>query len=175
MLKNVEEAVRRERRTPINAPEEDTMTNAQDADSKETGFGRPAFLEMAAAAGAAPLAPGLIGAASVQTASAQTAPAHHEETNHETERLAAYAAKLRYEELPAAVVQRAKDCICDTVGAIVYGAELPWSKMIIAHARRTSAAGGSSLLGSEGDGPPAGAAAGGPQGPDHTPPARHAD
>src|SRR5258706_11736536 len=159
MLKNVEEAVRRERRTPINAPEEDTMTNAKDADSKDTGFGRRTFLEMATAAGAAPLAPALIGAASVQTASAQTAPAHHEETNHETERLAAYAAKLRYEELPAAVVQRAKDCICDTVGAIVYGAELPWSKMIIAHARRTSAAGRSSILGSEGSPVQAGAAA----------------
>jgi len=38
-------------------------------------------------------------------------------------------------------VQRAKDCMCDTVGAIIYGAELPWSKMIIAQARRTSAPG----------------------------------
>src|SRR5260221_2078023 len=127
------------------------MTNA-----KDSGFGRRTFLEMATAAGAAPLAPALIGASA---AAAQTAPAHHEETNHETERLAAYAAKLRYEELPPAVVQRAKDCICDTVGAIVYGAELPWSKMIIAQARRTSAAGRSSILGSEGGGVQAGAAA----------------
>src|SRR5258708_13800717 len=96
------------------------MTNAKDA-----GFGRRTFLEMATAAGAAPLAPALLGAASVQTASAQTAPAHHEETNHETERLAAYAAKLRYDELPGAVLQRAKACIFDTVGAIVYCAHLP--------------------------------------------------
>src|SRR5258708_17070409 len=132
------------------------MTNAKDSGSKDSGFGRRTFLEMATAAGAAPLAPALIG---VSAASAQTAPAHHEETNHETERLAAYAAKLRYEELPPAVVQRAKDCICDTVGAIVYGAELPWSKMIIAYARRTSAAGRSSILGSEGGGVQAGAAA----------------
>ncbi len=73
------------------------MTNAKDAGSKDTGFGRRTFLEMATAAGAAPLAPALLGAGA---ASAQTAPAHHEETNHETERLAAYAAKLRYEELP---------------------------------------------------------------------------
>src|SRR5258705_12860146 len=127
------------------------MTNA-----KDTGFGGRTFLEMATAAGVAPLAPALMGAG---TASAQTAPAHHEETNHETERLAAYAAKLRYEELPGAVLQRAKDCICDTVGAIVYGAELPWSKMIIAHARRTSAAGRSSILGAEGGPVQAGAAA----------------
>src|SRR5262249_2580979 len=139
-----------ENAAPNSALREDTMTNAKDA-----GFGRRTFLQhMATAAGAAPLAPALISAAS-----AQTAPAHHEETNHETERLAAYAAKLRYEELPGAVVQRAKDCICDTVGAIVYGAELPWSKMIIAHARRTSAPGRSSILGSEGGGVQAGAAA----------------
>src|SRR5262249_11691283 len=125
------------------------MTNAKDA-----GFGRRTFLQhMAPAAGAAPLAPALISAASAQTASA-----HHEETNHETERLAAYAAKLRYEELPGAVVQRAKDCICDTVGAIVYGAELPWSQMIIAYARRTSAPGRSSILGSGGGPVQAGAA-----------------
>jgi 2-methylcitrate dehydratase PrpD len=137
------------------------MTNAKDAGSEDAGFGRRTFLQGATAAGAAPLASALIGAgaASAQTASAQAAPAHHEETNHETERLAAYAAKLRYEELPPAVVQRAKDCICDTVGAIVYGAELPWSKMIIAYARRTSAQGKSSILGAGGGPVQAGAAA----------------
>src|SRR5215472_15690240 len=124
------------------------MTNARDAGSKDSGFGRRTFLEMATAAGAAPLAPALLGA---DAASAQTAPAHRgEETNRETERLAAYAVGLRYEDLPPAVVQRAKDCMCDTVAAIVYGAELPWSKMIIAHARRPSAAGKSSILGSGG-------------------------
>src|SRR5262249_39479683 len=53
------------------------------------------------------------------------------ETSHEAERLAAYAAELRYEELPAAVVQRAKDCIIDGVATISYGAELPWSRMVI--------------------------------------------
>jgi 2-methylcitrate dehydratase PrpD len=120
------------------------MTSANDE-----GFGRRTFLkQMATVAGAAPLAPALLGAS---PASAQTAPAHgHEETNHETERLAAYAAKLRYEDLPPAVLQRAKDCMCDTVAAIVYGAELPWSKMIIAHARRNSGPGKSSILGTEG-------------------------
>src|SRR5262245_10307611 len=114
----IKEAVRRAH--PINAPGRTTMTNAKDA-----GFGRRTFLQqMATAAGAAPLAPALIGAGA---AAAQTAPAHREETNRETERLAAYAAKLRYDELPPPVLQRAKDCICDTVAAIVYGAELPWS------------------------------------------------
>src|SRR5947209_8508846 len=93
------------------APWEDAMTNTTDE-----GFGRRTFLkQMATVAGTAPLAPALLG---VTAASAQTAPAHHAETDHETERLAAYAVKLRYEDLPGAVVQRAKDCICDTVGAI---------------------------------------------------------
>ena len=39
---------------------------------------------------------------------------------------------VRYEDLPPAVIQRAKDCIIDTIGAIIYGADPPWSKMIIA-------------------------------------------
>jgi len=117
-------------------------------DADDDGFGRRTFLKQVATVASAPLAPALMGASA---ASAQTTPTHRgEETHHETERLAAYAASLRYEELPPAVVQRAKDCICDTVAAIIYGAELPWSKMIIAHARRTSAVGKSNILGSGG-------------------------
>src|SRR5258708_36275117 len=85
------------------------------------------------------------------SAAAQTADPHRgQETTHETERLATYAAGLRYEDLPGAVVQRAKDCITDTVGAIVFGGELPWSKMIGAYARRNSRARKSSILGSAG-------------------------
>src|SRR5438270_813532 len=99
------------------------------------GLGRRTLLKrMASVAGAAPVASSLFGA----NAGAQTsAAAAHEDrkTNRETERLAEHAARLSYEDLPGAVVQRAKDCICDTVGAIVFGAELPWSKMIIAYAR----------------------------------------
>src|SRR5450755_2077034 len=112
------------------------------------GYGRRTFLkQIATVAGTAPLAPALLGATA---ASAQTAPHRGDEANHETERLAAYAVKLRYEDLPPAVLQRAKDCMTDTVAAIVFGAELPWSKMIIAHARRNSGPGKSSILGTEG-------------------------
>jgi 2-methylcitrate dehydratase PrpD len=120
-------------------------------DSNPAGFPRRTFLRhVATAASAAPFAPAVIGAAAT-AAEAQTAPAApHAEPGHDTERLAAYAAGLRYEDLPSAVVQRAKDCMCDTVGAIVYGAELPWSKMIIAQARRASAPGRSSILGGGG-------------------------
>jgi 2-methylcitrate dehydratase PrpD len=129
-------------------------------DSNTEKLGRRTVLKhMAMAAGSAGLAPALLGAGS---AAAQTPPAaahRGEETAHETERLAAYATGLRYEDLPPAVVQRAKDCIADTVAAIVYGGELPWSKMIIAYAQRTSGAGRSSILGAGGASVQAGAAA----------------
>ena len=97
----------------------------------------------AAVAGTAPLAPPQLGAAAV---SAQ----YKEETAQATERLAAYAAQLRYEELPPAVVQRAKDCIIDGVATISYGAELPWSRMVIAYAQRYGVGGNSVILGSGG-------------------------
>jgi 2-methylcitrate dehydratase PrpD len=111
--------------------------------------GRRTFLkQMATMASTAPLAPVLFGAAA---ASAQTGPAPGKEaTNHETERLAAYAAALRYEDLPPAVLQRAKDCIIDAVATISYGAELPWSKMVIAYAQRYGAGGQSTILGTGG-------------------------
>jgi 2-methylcitrate dehydratase PrpD len=117
--------------------------------NQNEGFGRRTFLkQVATAAGAAPLAPALFGAAAV---AAETGAARHGgENSHATERLAAYAAAVRFEDLPPAVVQRAKDCLCDTVAAIIYGAELPWRKMIIAHARRNSPPGQSAILGSGG-------------------------
>jgi 2-methylcitrate dehydratase PrpD len=66
---------------------------------------------------------------------------------HETVRLAEYAAALRYEDLPASVVQRAKECIIDTVAAAICGAALPWSRIIIDYAERTGPGGKSRILG----------------------------
>jgi 2-methylcitrate dehydratase PrpD len=121
-------------------------------------LGRRTFLKgMAQVASATPIAPALFGAAVAQAAPA--APSPGAETTHETEQLAAYAAALRYENLPPAVVQRAKDCITDTVAAVIFGAELPWSKMIVAYAQRNSAAGSSRILGIGGSPVQAGAAA----------------
>jgi 2-methylcitrate dehydratase PrpD len=65
----------------------------------------------------------------------------------QTTRLAKYAVGLRYEEIPAEVLQRAKDCIADTVGTIVFGSQFPWSKMIIAQARRMGTGGTCAILG----------------------------
>jgi len=123
------------------------------------GLGRRTLLKrMASVAGAAPVASSLFGA---DTAAQTSAAAAHDDrkTNRETERLAEHAAKLSFEDLPGAVVQRAKDCICDSVAAIVFGAELPWSKMIIAYARNNSALGRSGILGTGGSLVQAGAAA----------------
>ncbi len=69
----------------------------------------------------------------------------------ETVRLAEYAAALRYEDLPGAVVQRAKECIADTVAAVICGSALPWSRIVIRYAERTGPGGKSHILGSGGD------------------------
>jgi 2-methylcitrate dehydratase PrpD len=69
---------------------------------------------------------------------------------NETVRLAEYAAALRYEDLPPPVVQRAKDCITDTVAVIVLGNGLPWSRIIAAYAQRIGAGGRSRILGADG-------------------------
>src|SRR6201987_5895456 len=66
---------------------------------------------------------------------------------HETVRLAEYAAALRYEDLPASVVQQAKDCIIDTVAAGICGSSLPWSRIVIDYAERSGPGGRSHILG----------------------------
>jgi 2-methylcitrate dehydratase PrpD len=65
----------------------------------------------------------------------------------ETVRLAEYAAALRYKDLPAAVVQQAKDCITDTAAAAICGSTLPWSRIVIDYAERTGPGGKSHILG----------------------------
>ena len=60
---------------------------------------------------------------------------------HETLQLARYAAGLRYSDIPAPVIERAKDTIADTIAAIAFGAHLPWSRMILRHAQKRGAGG----------------------------------
>ena len=64
----------------------------------------------------------------------------------ETLQLAKYAAALRYDELPAPVVQRAKDTIADTIAAIAFGAHLPWSRIVVDYARRRGVGGNSRVF-----------------------------
>src|SRR5579862_6446304 len=65
----------------------------------------------------------------------------------ETVTLARYAAGLRYEDLPPAVVGKAKDIVADTVAACICGAEMPWSRIVIDYAERTGPGGVSRILG----------------------------
>jgi 2-methylcitrate dehydratase PrpD len=69
---------------------------------------------------------------------------------HETVRLAEYASGLGYNELPPEVVQRAKDCIADTVAVIVQGSGLPWSHIVVRYAQRTGSGGRCRILGVDG-------------------------
>jgi 2-methylcitrate dehydratase PrpD len=61
--------------------------------------------------------------------------------------LARFATEMRYEQIPPEVIERAKDCVIDTVGACVLGSDLPWSRIVAEHARRNSAPGECSIIG----------------------------
>src|SRR5262249_58944943 len=65
----------------------------------------------------------------------------------ETAQLADYAATCRYEGIPPDVIERAKQCITDTVAAVIFGYDLPWSRMVVAFAERNGAGGNSRILG----------------------------
>jgi 2-methylcitrate dehydratase PrpD len=61
--------------------------------------------------------------------------------------LAEFAVNLSYERIPPEVVERAKDCVIDTVAACVFGSQLPWTQTVIDYAKRNSAAGECSVFG----------------------------
>ena len=44
--------------------------------------------------------------------------------------LARFASELKFADIPAAVVERAKDCIIDTLAVAAFGARFAWSRMI---------------------------------------------
>jgi 2-methylcitrate dehydratase PrpD len=61
--------------------------------------------------------------------------------------LAEFAVGLTWDRIPPEVVERAKDCVIDTVAACVYGSQLPWTRTVIEYAERNSAPGGCSVFG----------------------------
>src|SRR3954468_6105412 len=61
--------------------------------------------------------------------------------------LAQFAINLQYENIPGEVIERAKACVIDTVGACTYGSTLPWSKIVIAYAEQYGKGGQSTILG----------------------------
>ena len=49
-----------------------------------------------------------------------------------TRRLAEHAAGLGYDRLPAALVERIKLCVLDSIGCCLFGATLPWTRKVAA-------------------------------------------
>jgi 2-methylcitrate dehydratase PrpD len=68
-------------------------------------------------------------------------------TSHAADRLAAYAAGLRYEHLPADIVGMAKTCLIDAVACAIFGARFPWSRAIAAVIAASGASGACSAPG----------------------------
>jgi 2-methylcitrate dehydratase PrpD len=61
--------------------------------------------------------------------------------------LAEFAVGLSWERIPPEVIERAKDCVIDTVAACVYGSQMPWSQTVADYAKRNSAPGECSVFG----------------------------
>ncbi len=55
--------------------------------------------------------------------------------------LAEYATSLRYEAIPARVIERARVCLIDAVGCAAFGTRFPWSQMVLDFATVTGAGG----------------------------------
>jgi 2-methylcitrate dehydratase PrpD len=114
----------------------------EDSMAADSGFARRSFLKHAAlGAGAIGVSGDLFGGVPAARAAAPAT------GGGQTVRLSQYAAALRYEDLPAPVVRRTRDCITDTVAAILYGEKLAWSRIIITHAQRIGGGGKSHILG----------------------------
>ena len=62
--------------------------------------------------------------------------------------LGKFAAELAFSDIPPAVVSRARDCITDTVGISIFGAQMPWSRIVAEYARRYGCGGPCSIIGS---------------------------
>jgi len=64
-----------------------------------------------------------------------------------SEVLARYAANLAYEDIPPVVADRARYCIIDTFAAAVFGAQLPWSRIVVDYARQYGGEGACLVIG----------------------------
>lgn len=61
--------------------------------------------------------------------------------------LAAFAAGLRYEDIPPEHIDRARQCVIDTVGACLFGSQLPWGRIAAGYARHYGSGGASRIVG----------------------------
>jgi len=61
--------------------------------------------------------------------------------------LAKFALELKYEQIPPEVIERARACMIDTIGAAYFGARFPWSRMALDYARINGATGEAQVIG----------------------------
>lgn len=66
-----------------------------------------------------------------------------------TARIAEFASKLQYDDLPGPVVHAAKRCILDAIGCGVYGSTLPWCATVLGTMQRLDSGGGASVWGTD--------------------------
>lgn len=57
------------------------------------------------------------------------------------ERYADYALNLRYEDVPTAIIAKARHCLVDALGCALFGRTLPWSRIVLAEATETGSGG----------------------------------
>lgn len=63
--------------------------------------------------------------------------------------LSQFAVNLKYDAIPAAVIERAKDCLIDTIGVCTFCSTLPESHIVIDYAKRYGKGGTSSIFGTQ--------------------------
>jgi 2-methylcitrate dehydratase PrpD len=61
--------------------------------------------------------------------------------------LSQFALGLKYEAIPPEVIERARACMIDTIGAAYFGARFPWSRMVLDYARANGAPGDAQVIG----------------------------
>ena len=64
-----------------------------------------------------------------------------------TQRLARFALDLNYRQIPAAVIDRAKACILDTLAVSLYGSTKPWSRTVVEFVHDSGNQGRSTIFG----------------------------
>ena len=65
----------------------------------------------------------------------------------QTQTVAEFSNRLRFEDIPGDVIQIAKASIIDSIGTQIYGAQLPWSKMIAQYVLASQCGGKSHIMG----------------------------
>ena len=63
--------------------------------------------------------------------------------------LSQFAVDLKYDAIPAVVIERAKDCLIDTIGVCTFCSTLPESHIVIDYAKRYGKGGASSIFGTK--------------------------